>query len=296
MKLIIPHIDFSSADKRRKVHLPTVLDEKLAELIGIIIGDGHIGIYDSRKHNISLHKYKHYEIHIVSNPEDDETYVHHIKKLFLECFNIEMNSKTHKKQKLTTLRIDSKAIVCYLNSLFGIPINNKSKIIKIPDIIKQSSKAEKASFLRGIADTDFSFTFKKKYRKVHYYPVIKGKFLSKALVEDLYLLLKELNLNPRLGFNELSYDKRTGRTDVEHAVYLSGRENFVKWVNEIGFSNKKNLVKATIWKKFGFYPPNLTYLDREKIMTGELTPASFYGLEEIRTLDHQLRGLLLYPD
>ena len=132
----------------------------------------------------------------------------------------------------------SKCIVQFLNELCEIPLNNKNMNAKIPRIIKNSDNNIKYAFLRGLIDTDFCLTFQNKTGKGHCYPVIKGGFKSRKLVEDLEYIFKELGFSHSTYYDEVSYDKRFGNT-TRHNIFLYGRKNLNKWVVKIGFSNNK---------------------------------------------------------
>ncbi len=69
---------------------------------------------------------------------------------------------------------------------------------------------------------------------------------EKTLISSLIHALKILKFNPKLSKQK----KRNMLT-----VYLFGKE-IDKYFKEIGFSNKKNNLKYSIWKKKGIMPKN----------------------------------------
>ncbi|MEK6983592.1 MAG: hypothetical protein AABX33_03385, partial [Nanoarchaeota archaeon] len=113
----------------------------------------------------------------------------------------------------------------------------------------------KCVFLRGLFDTDFSLTFKNKNFRGYTYPVIKGSFASKSLIEDLEELFKDLNLRHSVIYDLKEYDKRSNKYNIKHAIYLNGKDNFKKWVNYIGSSNKKFQRKISQWLENGICEP-----------------------------------------
>ena len=247
MTFDLSHIEFSPSDEKRKIILPTTLDEKLAELIGIIIGDGHLGLYYSNTH------IKNYEISVVGHLIDDKEYMKYVNHLFFSLFNFKLYQKEIKNKTVIKLRINSKAILFFLNKCFRLPLNKKSRLVKIPDKILESSLEVKRAFLRGLADTDFSFSFKKKHKTRHYYPVIKGTFASSQLISDLSELFNELNLKHYIT-NYIDHDKRTNKKYNKHSIFISGKENFYRWAQEIGFSNYKHILKRA-----EDFPPFFTF-------------------------------------
>ena len=148
----------------------------------------------------------------------------------------------------------------FLMNTFNIP-SNKSKIIRVPKLVASSSSAVKAAFLRGLADTDFSMTFKRKYRLKHYYPVIHAAFASGQLVNDVSLILDELGFSHYVT-RTFTVDKRTNRPQETFHIFISGKDNFDRWFGAIGSSNPKHLNKYIIWKRFGYYPPYMTHVQR----------------------------------
>lgn len=63
---------------------------------------------------------------------------------------------------------------------------------------------------------------------------------------------------------------------MTYIINLNGRNNLVNWMKNIGFRNPKHLTKYSIWKKFGFCPPNTTILERRQILRDDIDPLTFY--------------------
>ena len=76
MKLDISEIEFSNKDRKRNILIPNKITKELAELIGIIMGDGSTGIYKGNG-------YTHYEIRLYGHKKEDLNYYNKIvDKLF----------------------------------------------------------------------------------------------------------------------------------------------------------------------------------------------------------------------
>ncbi len=254
--------------------MPTKLSEQLAELVGIIIGDGHITIQKNKEN--AKRKYTHYQIFVTGSLTEDMDYFHKtVNPLFFSNFNIKLNILKYEQNNYFNAVRDSKAIVYYLNKLFEIPIRKKSDIVQIPKAILNSSVKEKTAFIRGVSDTDFCLTLKKGRKNLHTYPAIKGKFRSPYLVQQLADMLKSLNF--RLSVTDTTYyDKRFKKTLKGEVIQILGEKNLEKWMSLIGFNNPRHYTKYLIWKKFGFCPPYTTLEQRKQILAGELDPYSFY--------------------
>ncbi|MFQ6020745.1 MAG: hypothetical protein ACE5J4_01845 [Candidatus Aenigmatarchaeota archaeon] len=237
--LDLSKIKLSFKDKIKKLKFPKKMNEKLAEDIGIHIGDGSMYITGSSKQS--------YEIKCSGHPEDDkEHYLNTIIPLKEELFNIKIKPKLFKPKKTDFgFVICSKALFYFYNKVIGIPAGNKTKICKIPDIIMKSEDKIKIAFLRGLADTDFSLTFKSKSKKhnLHTYPLIFAGFASNNLINDLKDVLSDLNFT----FCYCSYfGRRYDKLYLKYVINLNGVENLEKWMKLIGFNNQKHLTKYLI--------------------------------------------------
>ncbi|NQV09283.1 hypothetical protein HQ529_05515 [Candidatus Woesearchaeota archaeon] len=174
MEFNLTKIKFSNNDLKSGIKIPKILTKELAEFLGIMIGDGHIGKY---KNKLGKNSYLHYEMNICGNIKDKNYYKTHVNNLFFEIFNTKFNFFTIKKKNAIILRKDSKAIYFFLSKIIGIP--SRKDNVSIPSCILRGSKKVKSYFLKGFADADFCLTVKYKPNK---YPVIHGTSKSKTLI------------------------------------------------------------------------------------------------------------------
>lgn len=266
-KLDLSNAKFSWKDKIKGVVLPTVLSEELAEDVGIHIGDGCMNIYPNP--NGTDYYYK-----CGGHPENEKLWFDNfIVPLKRHLFNLSLEAK-NLSDKTYGIQFRSKAIVEFYHKVIGIPLGAKSKNVSIPPIIKSSNIEIQLACLRGIFDADFSLTFKRKYKDIHYYPVIKGEFASKQLVDSIKLLLTKLEF--KFFSNVYStFDSRSQRVSTEYYIFLSGETNLKKWFDIIGSNNPNNLTKFEIWERFGFCPPKTTLDQRSSILLNGLNPLKF---------------------
>ncbi len=252
MELDVSTIRVSKNDLRCGLKLPRVMTLELAEFIGIMMGDGHLGYYRGTLGNGK--RYVNYQIKVAGN-KAEKIYLESIMSLFRSLFSLELKYTQDTAPNAIILRKQSKGVLHFLNQVCGIPINSKVEIAMVPEIILKSQDDNiKRAFLRGLADTDFSVCFKNKYKTKHCYPVIKGTFKSKRLIQDLELLFQRLDLRYSTYYDEERHDSRFGDY-INHSIYLNGKDNFHKWIQTIGFSNPKFQVKVQQWLKHGFCPP-----------------------------------------
>ena len=233
MELDLLKIKFSNNDLRRNIRIPNRLNPELAEFIGIIVGDGHVGNHIGITNG---KKYIQYENVIVGNKKDLDYYLNHVNKIAYNIFRVKFNICYPKKDSSIMLYKYSKAINTFLSYCIGIP--NRKGNIRIPSCIIQSSLNHKSSFLKGLADADFTFTVKKKEGKP--YPVVQGCSKSEALIDDVSIILKELKINHCL-FLDKTYNKRRRKTYVAKRIYINGNNNVKEWFDRVGFSNSRHI-------------------------------------------------------
>jgi len=130
---------FGSKGKYKNVKIPKILNNDIAELVGVILGDGNL----NRK-----------DIRIVGNINEQNYYIY-LKSLFQKIFDVDSIIK-HDTENSIKLTVHSVRISEYLTSLnlrVGDKIKNKATI---PSWIFNNKEYLKAC-LRGLFDTDGSF-------------------------------------------------------------------------------------------------------------------------------------------
>jgi len=192
-------------------------DIRLAEFIGIILGDGHI---DKNEIEITL-----------EHPTELE-YAQYIQNLIYSLFRYKTSIKLKPRNALR-IRVYSREIVRKIQSL-GLPHGNKIKNnIDIPNFVKKDKTLLKFC-IRGLVDTDGGFFFKQKgYHRL----IIEFKNLSPALLNSFAWGIHELGFTP---------SKSGGLGAV---VRIQNQRDVAKYLQEIGTSNSKIINKI---KKLGF--------------------------------------------
>jgi len=211
------------------------MNENLAEICGIIAGDGHLSRYLSKKRTD-------YKVSIFGHKEDDKDYLMEVQYLIEKTIGIK--PKFLSKKNHIEIRINSKNILELFED-FGIPVGRKSGSISIPKEIKNDFRLSTA-FIRGLSDTDFSVVFKRRKTKKTY-PRITADIKSKLLIEDVCHVLNQLEIKycgPYCRNRE-----RSGSKYKSYQIDINGHENFDKWMKNIGFRNSKHLKK--IKREFG---------------------------------------------
>lgn len=247
MKFDLSRIEFSKFDIKRDLKLPIMLDEKLAEDLGIMVGDGHIGKEIRKKRAVE------YQIMCFGNAVTDRVfYRHYVRTLKKEIFNLDF-AFSNQRRNTCVIKINSKGLLQFYTGIIGLPVGRKDNI-KVPNLIMESKNKIKCSFIRGLGDSDFSLAFREKHTKRLYYPSIKIKTMSKNLIEDLDYLLKDLGFKITMSYNLKSKLEKTNKLYTGHELWLNGEDNLKRWIRLVGFSNPKNTLKYNLWRRYGFCP------------------------------------------
>ncbi|OIO49096.1 MAG: hypothetical protein AUJ34_01795 [Parcubacteria group bacterium CG1_02_41_12] len=169
--------------KRKTIQKPRK-SEKLAEFIGIMLGDGGLS---HRQINISLHY------------RDDKPYAKFVATLIKNLFGLNPSIYFRAKKSINTIVVSRTDLVEFLTKNIGLKIGNKIKQqVGIPKWIKQKRQYQIAC-LRGLIDTDGSI-FKHQYKvNKKQYQYKKMDFTSRSfpLLNSVSDILKKLDIKHR---------------------------------------------------------------------------------------------------
>lgn len=189
---------------------------KLAELIGIILGDG------------TIHKG---QCVIYLNSNTDKQYALFTQNLINSLFKLPVSLRKANRDNVLRVSISGTNVVKYLVEK-GLKIGNKVLLqVGVPDWVWTKGEYIKAC-IRGLIDTDGCFVihkYKVKNKKYHY-PKICFSNHSEPLLDFVFKGLKKLGFNP----------KRT----VDYDVWLHNQNEVKRYLKDIGTSNiKPNIAK-----------------------------------------------------
>lgn len=211
-----------------KKYLVPPHSDDLAELIGIMLGDGGI----SRT-----------QISVTLGYTTDRMYVPHIRKLIKRLFKVKTSIYRSEDRDAIRIRASGVNLVKHLLTLGLIEGNKIKQQFDIPFWIQQKEQYIRAC-IRGMVDTDGCVHRKvrRESNGIEYRSVgITFCSASKPLQISLIKLFNTLGFRVAIS----------GRT-----IYLCGREQIKRYVKEIGFSNPKHMsryesfLKDYGWKKF----------------------------------------------
>lgn len=191
-------------NKRNDITIPNKYSDKLAEFIGILLGDGHI---TPTQVTVTLGT-KEYE------------YVKYVAILMKDLFGVKAKILLLKNEH-HVVYIGSMEIVNWLLSM-GLTHNKVRDQVDIPKWIF-SRKSYMKNALRGLWDTDGSI-YSLKFG-------VQMSFTNKSI--PLLISVRKLLLN-------LNFDPSKVGTEK---IYLTKRENLIKFFDEVGFNNLKHKVR-----------------------------------------------------
>lgn len=193
---------------------------KLAEFVGILLGDGNIFVKKySSKHVV-------YQVRICGDKNNEKDYMlYFVRSLIIELFKLVPKVKFHKNSAIY-ICINSKPLVEFLKKI-GLKSGNKiTNCITIPFWIK-CKKSYLQACIRGLIDTDGS-VFRLSNKNPNYIR-ISFKNRNKKLLKDVKVALTKLGFSPSkiIYFN----------------IFITRQSDVKKYVKEIGFKNPKHISK-----------------------------------------------------
>lgn len=200
---------------RKSIRIPPK-DRKLAEFVGIMLGDGNIFVNKDVA-----------QIRIAGDPQSEMDFMlNFIKPLIADLFKIVPRVVFHKTKNEMFIAIENRNLVEFLLSI-GLAQGNKIKNqVSIPSWIRKDKTLLKAC-LRGLIDTDGSVF--RMSKKDFDNPRISFKSNNRRLLEDVRNSLIELGFHPsKIIINQ---------------VYISRLSDVKKFDETIGFNNPKHKIK-----------------------------------------------------
>ncbi len=210
--------EFSGELNKKRITLPKK-SEDLAELFGVILGDGHL----DRKVLI-----------IAGNFDEKEHYVYLTKKI-KQLFSLDSKIFKIKNQNSIQLRVNSIELIKFLRNnsfVLGNKIKNKESlpkwIFEKPEFI--------CGALRGLLDTDGGIYQKqKKYKRA----IIEFQTKSPYIRENICSLIKAINLTP-------------SKSSVN--VRIQNQNEVKNFLSKVGCANPKNIIRCQYFLNTGKIP------------------------------------------
>jgi hypothetical protein len=197
------------------------------EFYGRMLGDGWLSVY------VCYDKGKRREKWIIGfsgHLEKDRVLMEDTIKKSKNLFDRNGHLKEKLKYNALELWIGHRELVKFINQELGFPIGKKVNL-KISEKINKKPRFL-IPIIRGIFDTDGSFFLDKNFGRI--YPQIEIHMNAILLLDQLELFLKSR------GFRLTRRPQR---------IRLKGIKQITKWMNEIGSSNPKHILRYLDWLK-----------------------------------------------
>lgn len=185
---------------------------KLAEFVGIMMGDGGI----TKK-----------QISVTVHYRDDRQYSLFIVDLMRQLFDIVPSKIIWHKRHVITITISRVLLVQFCQSI-GLVVGDKIRQqIDVPAWINTHKTFRKA-FIRGLMDTDgCAFIERHKLNgRVYCYPRLSLVSASAPLRRSVYKMLQEMDFSPKIRNNR--------------SVQLEHRDDIIRYFRTIGSHNPKH--------------------------------------------------------
>jgi len=206
------------AYKQEKIIL--FVQKNLAELIGVILGDGSLGVYKRQGR-----KCRQFRLKITLNSEKDFDYSKYVSALIKDVLKIKPYRYKRKNEKTLDLIITNKQAVKKLIEI-GLHESPKWNNAVIP--AKFLRRDLSLLVMRGYMDTDGCISVFDNNGII--YPRIEMKICPSPMQAQFIRILEENGFSPRVN------DIGNGKV----RIMLAGVKKLRKWNNTIGFSNKRN--------------------------------------------------------
>jgi len=213
-------LKFPRKSHRKIINIPKKSKE-LAELFGIIFGDG--GINNEWQLVISL------------DSNVDLEYSYFVRELLEKLFKIEVAVRKRPNQNTLVLVCSSIDLVDFLVKKGSVRGNKIVQQIDIPNWINSNSEYKKA-FVRGLVDTDGCLFIHKHITKNVLCNNIGFCFTNscKKLIISMARIFKEFGINPHIA-------------DKGRRIYLYSFKDVVSYLNIFGSSNPRIFKKYLQW-------------------------------------------------
>jgi hypothetical protein len=193
---------------------------KFSELVGIILGDGHIREKsEDRGDRYITQYYLQFTFH-----EDETELVQRTKDLCFDVFGNTLKEYTHNTRKAVQLKLHSKELVEELKD-FGLQTGNKvQNQVSVPKWIFENQGCQEKC-ISGLVDTDGCIYVQENDDR----GIIKFSNRSDNLLEDFKRISQNLNFSP----------SNAG----EHEIQLAHQEDVKKFCKQINPIKSKGIVK-----------------------------------------------------
>jgi len=216
-----PQLQFPNKSHRKNIIYPADSTE-LAELMGIIFGDG--GINNGWQLTISL------------NSIADKDYSLYVASLLKKLFSLNVAIRKRPNQNTLVLVCSSTSLIDFLVTKGAVKGNKIKAQIDIPSWIKQNSEYVKA-FIKGAVDTDGCLFIHKHRIRGKTYSNLGFCFtsLSEPLINSIAEVFIQEEIKPHI-------------TQDGSRIYLYSQRSVLEYMNIFSSSNPRITDKLYNWR------------------------------------------------
>lgn len=215
-----------NSQKFNKSEVPCFKMEKLAEFVGIMLGDGSIGVYDTKAGN----KIKKHKVVKVTLDSRNIQYITHVSGLMRELLRVEPKLHFKKNENTVDIRTFKREVLDYVLNEIGLNLSPKWNNMKIPE--KFMKRELYPHLLRGLFDTDGSVTIFNNTGIL--YPRIEIRICPSPAQEQFIRIVDEL------GFKYKIQNLERGKIKIR----ISGKKELQKWFDIVGSNNSYYVKRA----------------------------------------------------
>ncbi len=219
-----PSVTYTLKSHRKVIRIPPE-SEQLAELLGIIYGDGGIN--------------SPWQVAITMNSNADLLYSTYVTNLLKSLFTIDVASRKRVGKNALVLVCSGRNLVDFCVSKGAVRGNKIRQQIDIPDWIDRSACYQK-KFVRGLVDTDGCLYIHKHVTKgssrVQHNIGFCFTSLSKKLIDSVARILRDNGIEPHITKNYKN-------------VYLYSAKAVQRYLEVFGSSNPRISNKYEEWLK-----------------------------------------------
>lgn len=222
-------LSFSRRNKQ-VAKIPDIHNEKLAEFVGALLGDGYLGPTS-------------HEISVTGDKLTDSWYVkNHVSNLVVSTFGIKPSIYEQKNPKAVRCRFYSHRAIEFLVEKLGMQTGGKryNKNVIIPSTFFNDAKLLRAC-LRDLFDTDGGF-----YRHHTHSAIVEICNYNASLLKSVKHAFDVL------GFKVSAHSE---------GIWLFKKDLIHRFFEEVGSNNPKHYVKYDIWRSIGVVPKNEEVFD-----------------------------------
>jgi len=198
----------------------------IAEFVGIMLGDGSIGLYNIQSGN----KIKQQRVVKVTLDSRNKEYTNYVANLIEKILEIKPKIYYKKKENGVDIKVYKKDKFLYVINEIGLELSPKWGKMRIP---KPYSHGRLGLFvLKGLFDTDGCLSIYKNNGII--YPRIEIRMCPSPAQNQISNILDEFKFNYRIQNLE------RGKTRIR----ISGKDELKKWFEMVGSSNPVHINKS----------------------------------------------------